>query len=368
MIGAMGRNTGKTEFACSLIRKFCSEHNVIGIKVTPVDKADGICPRGGKGCGVCTSLNSNYNITEETDSLPNKDTCRMLAAGAKKVFWVRSLRTHLAEATDALLAVIDNDAVLVCESNSLRGIVEPGLFFIVKGRGGQKCRESAKKVIEHADRIISFDGEKFDIDPDEIELIDGRWADKMEATAIIMAGGDNSRMGRDKSMLPIKSKPVIEHIFEQLRPHFNQILISSNDTAKHAFLGIEVVPDGIVGKGPLMGIASTLKASANEVNFVIACDIPEVDIALVRMMVRAIDDFDVVMPRVGESKFEPLFSVYRKSILGLLENALSAGKTKIIDPLVDCKVKYIDFSESQIQALANLNTMDDYHKFIGRKT
>jgi len=106
MIGAMGRNAGKTEFACSLIRKFCSEHNVIGIKVTPVDKADGSCPRGGTGCGVCTSLNGDYDITEETDSQPDKDTCRMLAAGAKKVFWLRSLRTHLVEAMATLQAVI----------------------------------------------------------------------------------------------------------------------------------------------------------------------------------------------------------------------------------------------------------------------
>ena len=93
MIGAGDRNIGKTEFACSLIRKFSSRRNIIGIKVTTIDETRGGCPHGGDGCGVCASLQGNFCITEETDSKPDKDTCRMLAAGATKVFWLRVLKS-----------------------------------------------------------------------------------------------------------------------------------------------------------------------------------------------------------------------------------------------------------------------------------
>lgn len=52
MIGAGDRNAGKTEFTCSLISKFCSQHNIIGIKVTMIEQANDSCPRGGEGCGA----------------------------------------------------------------------------------------------------------------------------------------------------------------------------------------------------------------------------------------------------------------------------------------------------------------------------
>ncbi|MBA7627735.1 Molybdenum cofactor guanylyltransferase [subsurface metagenome] len=62
----------------------------------------------------------------------------------------------------------------------------------------------------------------------------------------------------DKSILLIKGQPMIKHIYDQLRPNFNQILISSKDISKYSFLGVEVIPDKVIGRGPLGGIASVL--------------------------------------------------------------------------------------------------------------
>ncbi len=46
MIGSAGRNSGKTEFACALIRRFAGDFDIVGVKVTAVDRNDRICPRG----------------------------------------------------------------------------------------------------------------------------------------------------------------------------------------------------------------------------------------------------------------------------------------------------------------------------------
>jgi len=62
---------------------------IAALKVTTVTRNDGTCPRGGEGCGVCSSLKSDYLITEETDADSSKDTCRMLAAGALSGLWAR---------------------------------------------------------------------------------------------------------------------------------------------------------------------------------------------------------------------------------------------------------------------------------------
>ena len=74
MIGAAGRNVGKTELACSIIRSAAAQNEVTGVKVTTIADEKGRCPRGGKGCGVCSSLKGDWCITEETDGPADKDT------------------------------------------------------------------------------------------------------------------------------------------------------------------------------------------------------------------------------------------------------------------------------------------------------
>jgi len=401
MIGSAGTNVGKTKLACTLLRKFSKTNDIIGIKVTTIKDKDGQCPRGGEGCGVCSSLEGVYCITEETDSSSGKDTARLLSAGASRVFWLRVLKEHLQEGTTALLEVICPDAVSICESNSLRQVVKPGLFLMAKNSDLKVWKSSAQQVKKHSDRIIVSDGNSFDFDLDRIRLIDGKWIisrtkisveDKAvntypapkfpqardggnfgarrsqfwcgtKATAIVMAGGSSNRMGTDKSMLPFKGQSIIEAICEQLRGSFDQILISANEVDKFAFLGFEVVPDKVPEQGPLMGIASALQASANELNFVIACDIPKINLACVnRMLTEAVESqADIVVPTIGDKKYEPLFAIYRKSALEAINKTLSSGKRKITEVFTLCKVKHIELDDTDW--LVNINTMAEYEEF-----
>lgn len=350
MVGAADRNAGKTKFVCSLIKRFGSQSKIIGIKVTTVDEANGSCPRGGQGCGVCSSLNGYYYITEETESESDKDTGRMLASGASRVFWLRALKAHLAEGVSALLDIIGDGTMSICESNSLRQVVEPGLFIMVKGYGVEKYKASAEHVAEYVDRFVFFDGSEFDIGAGEVRIVNGGWACKLKATAIILAGGKSTRVGQDKSMLPVNARPMIEYICNKLRPDFEQILISISvdDVSKYAFLGIEAVADKVAGMGPLMGIGSALEASANEVNFVIACDIPEVDMGFVRGMLRQGRRFDAVVPMIGPNQYEPLFAVYRKSILDSINKTLDDGKRRrVVEAFEGRRVKYIDIGSGE---------------------
>jgi hypothetical protein len=120
MIGATGRNTGKTEMACRLIKKFISSYTVIALKVTTIKETDGKCPRGGEGCGVCSALDGNYLLTEEGTDNPKKDTGKMRAAGAHKVYWLRVKKECLTKGIETFLKLISNgpDKIVICESNS----------------------------------------------------------------------------------------------------------------------------------------------------------------------------------------------------------------------------------------------------------
>ena len=365
LIGSGGKNSGKTAFACSVIEKFRERRDVMAAKVTVIRGGERACPRGGEGCGVCTSLEGDYCLTEERIAGSEKDTHRLLDAGARSVYWLRVLSEHLEEGAAELLERIGGDVPLVCESNSLRNGVSPGLFLMLRHADSQEMKASARAVLDYADRLVLTDGRAFDFEPGSIELVDGQWAMHHPASAIILAGGMNRRMGVDKSMMPIGDRPLIACVHAQLAPHFDQVLVSADDASKYEFLGVDVVRDEEPGQGPLMGIASALAASRNELNFVVACDMPRIDVGAMRRLLRAARDADAAVPARGGSYIEPLFAVYGKRILASMKEALAEGKRKVRDVLDRCDVKYVDLGDAEW--LDNLNTREDYERYMANR-
>jgi molybdopterin-guanine dinucleotide biosynthesis protein A len=363
VIGSTGRNTGKTEFACRLIEKYSKEHFVVGIKVVAINRSAGNCPRGGKGCGVCQSLEGDYEIFEEKIINPQKDTSRMLMAGAQKVFFLKVDENCLPQGLNAILEVIPENAMVVIESNSIRKVLEPGLFIVIKNLVDKTVKDSCAEVIGFANKVIEFNNMSWNFSPERVIIKDNTWIIREKATAIILAGGKSSRMGgNDKSLLPINGVPLIQHIVKQLEGHFEQILIGANDAEKYSFLNLEVIPDIEKDMGPLMGIYSCLKASQNDINFITACDIPEMNIKLINNMINLSTNNDIVMPVKGENMHEPLFAVYNKGVANIAEGIIASNGRRIIEFIGKCKVKYVEFNDQSWYQ--NLNLKDDYINYI----
>jgi molybdenum cofactor guanylyltransferase len=183
----------------------------------------------------------------------------------------------------------------------------------------------------------------------------------LAASAIIMAGGQSRRMKTNKALLPLNGRPLIQHIAAQLSGHFDQVLLSANEAETYAFLGLPVIPDHETGHGPLMGIISAVSASRHERNFVVACDIPRVDMDLAVRLVRAAEGADVVVPRGPGGHYEALFAVYCKSALPALKRILERGERQIIQAFPLCRVHELPLPSDNW--LANLNTKADYEAF-----
>ena len=121
---------------------------------------------------------------------------------------------------------------------------------------------------------------------------------------------------------------------------------------------------GVVGLGPvgLTLVAYFIDAGA----FVVACDIPHIEVDCVRKMLTEIRGADIVVPITDDRKYEPLFAIYRKSALDAIKQTLRKGKRKISDCFDKCKVKYIDLG--QADWLINVNTPAEYEKLRIRQS
>jgi hypothetical protein len=150
MIGSSGRNAGKTTVAKALISVFKPAFRIAVLKITCVTP-DACCPHGSSGCGICSSLNGDYDLSEEFDRASRKDTAELLAAGADRVFWLRSFYGSLAAGYADFLSRISPGMLVLCESNSLRKSVIPGCFImVINGKHGG-WKPSARDVLASAD-------------------------------------------------------------------------------------------------------------------------------------------------------------------------------------------------------------------------
>jgi len=181
-------------------------------------------------------------------------------------------------------------------------------------------------------------------------------------TAIILAGGKNTRMGGiDKSMMPLKGVPMIQYIAAQLEPHFSEILIGADDSEKYGFLGKRVIQDELKGLGPLMGIYSCLLSSGNDLNFITACDIPDIRIDFIANMLDLSAGADIVIPVNGNDEYEPLHAIYRKSVIPSALHLLNEKKLKISGLFGMVETKFIPFDGRGWYY--NLNYREDYDKY-----
>lgn len=185
-------------------------------------------------------------------------------------------------------------------------------------------------------------------------------ASTFDAGAIILAGGESRRMGRDKSLLPIQGVPLIQHIARQLQPHFVEVIVVTNSPASYPFLDLPLVPDLEPGQGPLMGIASGLARARHEWNLVVPTDMPTIPLGVLRELFAHTGTGRCVVPCERDGRPQPLFGLYHRELRDELLAILAAGERRVLAILDQCAPTMITIDTGQ---LANLNTPEAYETF-----
>ncbi len=100
----------------------------------------------------------NFNLFEETLSdSSGKDSSKMLASGADKVFYIEVHDDYILEAFKMLMNHIPENIPLVCESPALRKVIIPGLFIIVDNISQQNKKQDVLDRKKIADLFIETD-------------------------------------------------------------------------------------------------------------------------------------------------------------------------------------------------------------------
>ncbi|EXG88286.1 hypothetical protein K413DRAFT_5203 [Clostridium sp. ASBs410] len=155
LIGATGRNSGKTTLALQIIHAFKDILPVVAFKLITIRNQGDICPRGGQGCGICQGLKGSFDITLETGT-GTKDTMLLKKAGANQVYLIRAYKENLREALEEALKLVPKDSLILCESNSVRLVAEPALFVMIQSTSSS-IKPTAEAVMEYADVILPQD-------------------------------------------------------------------------------------------------------------------------------------------------------------------------------------------------------------------
>ena len=196
-----------------------------------------------------------------------------------------------------------------------------------------------------------------------------------KVTVVIQAGGESRRMGRSKALVPFAGRPLICRMIERLSPVADELIITTNEGEKLAFLqdeypglDIKLTPDLHDYRGALPGIHTALEAASNPYVAIVACDMLFASPRLVVSEAIALKESgaDAVVP-VNKHGYEPFHAIYsREGCLPAVRELLENGD-KRAQSFFD-RVNVREFAQSEVLVaepmggcFINANTPDELH-------
>ena len=185
-----------------------------------------------------------------------------------------------------------------------------------------------------------------------------------DCTAIILAGGDSRRMGRDKAMMPFANQTLIQSVITIMQGLFPVTILSVRDYRKE--IDLPQVCDMQTNGGPLTGLVTTLGRIATPWAFVVACDMPFVSPQLVEQLAKHRARQQAVVP-VVQGHLQPMAAFYSVSALAVMRATLSLGDKSLSGAIKHLNVSYVDEtrmlnSDAAMRSFIDLDTPQDWAK------
>ena len=161
-------------------------------------------------------------------------------------------------------------------------------------------------------------------------------------SAIVLAGGRSSRMGRDKATIEIDDVPLIRRIYDVVascqdfdRVLANHIYVVTPWAQKYRSIlprNCHFIPEQQPHQGPLIGFSQSLAAMTSAWVLLLACDLPNLSTPIVQSWIDGLPSVGLqsiaYLPKHLHKGWEPLCGFYRQSChCSLLEYIDGGGQS-----------------------------------------
>jgi molybdopterin-guanine dinucleotide biosynthesis protein MobB len=187
---------------------------------------------------------------------------------------------------------------------------------------------------------------------------------------VILAGGASRRFGSPKALARVGGRRIVDRVRDALAAAVPEVVVSANEPALFADLGLAMRADEIAGQGALGGIHTALRWAAERGRsgaLVVACDMPWISVDLLGMIVRraASTDADAVVPESGGRRgIEPLCAWYSVRCLPHVERMMDEGERRVHRLIGRIRADVVPIDDVRRAGdpgilFLNVNTVDD---------
>lgn len=180
-----------------------------------------------------------------------------------------------------------------------------------------------------------------------------------EVYGLVLAGGRSRRMGQDKALLDYCGRPQVDVCFDLLSSLCARVFVSirpDQEAGRHP-----VIRDQFEHPGPLNGILSAFAAQPGHAWLVVACDLPFLDQATLRELLRHRDPArpaTAFRSRHHEGLPEPLCAIYEPAMATRLHDFVQHGITCPRKALIRSDTLLLDLPDPL--ALENANRPEEF--------
>jgi molybdenum cofactor guanylyltransferase len=202
---------------------------------------------------------------------------------------------------------------------------------------------------------------------------ESKFSPSPQVTAVILAGGQSSRMGTDKALLPWQGIPLIQRVVEVAQKSCAVVCIVTPWPERYRYL----VPNSIHWRlespgntGPLVALAKGFGMVQTPWVLLLACDMPQLDPKVLSGWIAQLPTHDSDSTAIAyvpyyQSRWEPLCGLYKVAGLPMLQTFIQGGGRSFQTWLSQIKAVPLEVNDSTASMLYNCNTPEDLN-FLDR--
>ncbi len=182
---------------------------------------------------------------------------------------------------------------------------------------------------------------------------------------VVLAGGRSRRLAVDKALLRFGGVPLLQIVADRVAEVCDEVVVAVDQPDRYQGMGLpaRLVADLAPGLGPLSGLQSGLRACGTDHVLVVACDLPFLNVKLLRHMADQPRSYQALVPWFDE-RWHPLHSIYARSCLQAVDSMVARGGGSMRDLLSRLDVRRLGGEELRRLdrdglSLLNLNRRED---------